>query len=154
MDALLGMLAPDVVIHGDGGGKAQAIGKPLAGRQRVMRMLLALFRRGRDIGAYIRLAWVNGQPGAVLHDAEGRVVAVMELDVAGGVVQAIRGVVNPDKLRHLGPVSDVARLPEKELARDIPAAPQGAGRRSGGPPAGRHRGTEREESDERSAGDR
>jgi hypothetical protein len=154
MDALLGMLAPDVVVHGDGGGKAQAIGKPLAGRQRVMRMLLALFRRGRAIGASIRLAWVNGQPGAVLYDAEGRVVSVLELDVADGVVQAIRGVVNPDKLRHLGPVSDVARLPEKELARGIPAAPPGSGKRSGGPPAGRHRRAEREESDERSAGDR
>jgi RNA polymerase sigma factor (sigma-70 family) len=143
MDALLGMLAPDVVVHGDGGGKAQAIGKPLAGRQRVMRMLLALFRRGRAIGASIRLAWVNGQPGAVLYDAEGRVVSVLELDVADGVVQAIRGVVNPDKLRHLGPVSDVARLPEKELARGTAAAPPGSGKRSGGPPAGRHRRTDR-----------
>src|SRR5207253_5403140 len=54
MDALLGMLAPDVVLHADGGGKTQTIGKPLAGRERVMRMLLALFRRGRVIGASIR----------------------------------------------------------------------------------------------------
>ena len=37
----------------------------------------------------------------------------MELDVADGMVQAIRTVVNPDKLRHVGPVSDVALLPEK-----------------------------------------
>ena len=51
MDALLGMLAPDVVLHGDGGGKAQAIGKPLAGRQRVMRLLVGLLRRGRTLGA-------------------------------------------------------------------------------------------------------
>ena len=114
MDALLGMLAPDVVVHGDGGGKAQAVGKPLAGRQHVMRMVLALFRRGRLLGASIRLAWVNGQPGAVLYDAEGLVVSVLELEVADGVIQAIYGVVNPDKLRHLGPVSDLARLPEKE----------------------------------------
>jgi RNA polymerase sigma-70 factor (ECF subfamily) len=41
---------------------------------------------------------------------------VFELEVADGVVQAIRGVVNPDKLRHIGPVSDVARLPEREVA--------------------------------------
>ena len=122
MDALLGMLAPDVVVHGDGGGKAQTIGKPLAGRQPVMRIVVALFHRSRTIGASIRLAWVNGQPGAVMYDAEGRVVSVMELDIADGVVQAIRGVVNPDKLGHLGPVSDVARLPEKELARGIPSA--------------------------------
>jgi RNA polymerase sigma-70 factor (ECF subfamily) len=114
MDALLGMLAPDVVLHGDGGGKAQAIGKPLAGRQRVMRLLVVGLRRGRTFGASLRLAWVNGQPGAVLYDAEGRVVGVVELDVADGVVQAIRAVANPDKLGHIGPVSDVARLPEKE----------------------------------------
>lgn len=111
MDALLGMLAPDVVLHGDGGGKAQAIGKPLAGRQRVMRLLVVGLRRGRTLGASLRLAWVNGQPGAVMYDAEGRVVGVVELDVADGVVQAIRSVVNPDKLGHLGSVSDVARLP-------------------------------------------
>ena len=114
MDALLGMLAPDVVSYADGGGKTQAMEKPLAGRQRVMRLLVGLFRRGRLIGAYIRLAWVNGQPGAVMYDAEGRVISVMELDVADGVIQAIHSVVNPDKLGHLGPVSDVARLPEKQ----------------------------------------
>jgi RNA polymerase sigma-70 factor (ECF subfamily) len=118
MDALLGMLAPDVVAHGDGGGKAQTIGKPLAGRQRVMRLLVGGLRRARALGVSLRLAWVNGQPGAVLYDAEGRVLGVVELDVADGVVQAIRSVVNPDKLGHIGPVSDVARLPEKESASD------------------------------------
>jgi RNA polymerase sigma factor (sigma-70 family) len=116
MDALLAMLAPDVVFHGDGGGKAQAIGVPLAGRQRVMRLLGGLFRRGRILGASSRLAWVNGQPGAVTYDAEGRVVNVFALDIADGVVQAIRSVVNPDKLGHIGPVSDVARLPSQDLA--------------------------------------
>jgi RNA polymerase sigma factor (sigma-70 family) len=114
MDALLDMVAPDVVWHGDGGGKAQAAGKPLAGRQRVLRLLVGIFRRGRFLGTSQRLAWVNGQPGAVVYDAEGRVVTVIELDVAGGEVQAIRAVVNPDKLGHLGPVSDLARLPENE----------------------------------------
>jgi RNA polymerase sigma-70 factor (ECF subfamily) len=116
MDALLGMLAPDVVLHADGGGKTQAIGKPLAGRQRVVRMLVSLLRRARSLGASLRLAWVNGQPGAVLYDAEGRVVSVIELDIVpnghgAGVVQTMHAVVNPDKLGHLGPVSDVARLP-------------------------------------------
>jgi RNA polymerase sigma-70 factor (ECF subfamily) len=111
MDALLGMLAPDVTVHGDGGGKAQVARKPLAGRQQVMRHLVGLFRRGRVLGVSLRLAWVNGQPGAVAHDAGGRVVSVFALDVADGMVQAIRAVVNPDKLGHLGPVSDLARLP-------------------------------------------
>jgi RNA polymerase sigma-70 factor (TIGR02957 family) len=114
LDALLGMLAPDVTVYGDGGGKARAAGRPLTGRQQVTRRLAGLFRRGRALGVSLRLAWVNGQPGAVAYDAGGRVVSVFALDVADGVVQAIRAVVNPDKLGHLGPVSDLARLPEKE----------------------------------------
>jgi RNA polymerase sigma-70 factor (ECF subfamily) len=85
-----------------------------------MRLLVGLLRRARILGVSLRLAWVNSQPGAVLYDAEGRVVSVVELDVADGVVQTIRAVVNPDKLGHLGPVSDVARLPEKKLARGDP----------------------------------
>jgi len=117
MDALLGMLAPDVVFHGDGGGKAQAVGQPLIGPQRVMRLIGGLFRRAKVIGAYARLAWVNGQPGAVSYDAQGRVINVIELDIADGLVQAIRSVVNPDKLRHLGPVSDVALLQGKRPPR-------------------------------------
>jgi RNA polymerase sigma factor (sigma-70 family) len=111
MDALLGMLAPDVVFHGDGGGKAQAVAKPVAGRERVLRFLVGLFRRGVVMGVWLRLAWVNGQPGAVTYDPEGRVISVFELDVADGVVQAVHSVVNPDKLGHLGPVSDMARKP-------------------------------------------
>jgi RNA polymerase sigma-70 factor (ECF subfamily) len=114
LDALLGMLAPDVVFQADGGGKAQAIAAPLHGGQPVARLLAGLCRRGRSLGTSLRLAWVNGQPGAVGYDAEGRVFTVFELDVADGVVQTIRAVVNPDKLGHLGPVSDVARRPEKE----------------------------------------
>lgn len=109
LDALLSLLAPDVVFHGDGGGKAQSLGKPLVGRQPVLRLLGGLFRRGRLLGATQRPAWVNGQPGAVTYDAEGRVINVFALDIADGQIQAIRSVVNPDKLGHLGPVSDVAR---------------------------------------------
>ena len=123
MDALLAMLAPDVILHGDGGGKTQAIGKPVAGRQRVAQLVAGLFRRGRPLGIFLRLAWVNGRPGAVIYDAEGLVISVIELDAGpdgdgAGVVQAIHAVVNPDKLGHLGPVSDVARLPGTD---DLPA---------------------------------
>jgi RNA polymerase sigma-70 factor (TIGR02957 family) len=113
MDALLALLAPDVVMHGDGGGKAQAIGQPMRGRLAVARLVAGIFRRGRHLNASVRLAWVNGQPGAVGYDAEGRVAAVFALDVADGLVQTIRSVVNPDKLSHIGPVSDVALLGRK-----------------------------------------
>jgi RNA polymerase sigma-70 factor (ECF subfamily) len=113
MDALLAMLAPDVVFTGDGGGKAQAVGRPLVGRERVGRLIGGLFRRGATVGASFRPAWINGQPGAVTYDAGGRVVNVFALEIADGQVQAIRSVVNPDKLGHLGPVSDLARLDRK-----------------------------------------
>jgi Sigma-70, region 4 len=76
MDALLGMLAPDVVVHGDGGGKAQAVGKPLAGWQRVMRLLVGLLRRGRRCGQWPRLGRLAGrplQPGAGRRDRAGPV---------------------------------------------------------------------------------
>ena len=109
MDALLGMLAPDVVLHDDGGGKALAIGRPLAGRESVVRLLAGLIHRGRIPDTSLRLAWVNGRPGAVVYDTGGRVAGVIGLDFAGGVVQTIRAVVNPDKLRHVGPVSDLLR---------------------------------------------
>jgi RNA polymerase sigma-70 factor (TIGR02957 family) len=113
MDALLVLLAPDVVLTGDGGGKATAVGKPLAGAERVAKLMAGLFRRGQALGASLRPAWINGQPGGVTYDAGGRVVSVFALEIADGQVQAIRSVVNPDKLGHLGPVSDVARLDKR-----------------------------------------
>jgi len=105
---LLELLAPDVVMIGDGGGKAWAAPKPFYGAERVARFMLGVARRGVKMGARAESAWVNGQPGVISYDAEGRVVNVLVLDVADGQVQVIRSVVNPDKLAHLGPVSDVA----------------------------------------------
>ncbi|MEV0094994.1 RNA polymerase sigma factor SigJ [Streptomyces sp. NPDC050738] len=113
LDALLGMLAPDVVFHGDGGGKARAIGKSVTEPRRVGQLLVGGFRRLRALGATLRPAWINGRPGAMIVDAEGRVASVVELDIADGVVRAIHSVSNPDKLGHVGPVSDIARLPER-----------------------------------------
>jgi RNA polymerase sigma-70 factor (ECF subfamily) len=110
MDGLLELLAADAVMVGDGGGKAQALPAPMSGRERVARFLLGLFNRGAQLNAQIRPMRVNGQPGWIGYDAHGRVINVFTVDVADGHIQAIRSVVNPDKLGHLGPVSDVARL--------------------------------------------
>jgi RNA polymerase sigma-70 factor, ECF subfamily len=117
LTGLLELLAPDVIMVGDGGGKGAALAQPLAGAERIARFMLGLFRRGHKMGAHGELAWVNGQPGAVSRDAEGRIVNVFALDIADGVVQAIRSVVNPDKLRHLGPTSDLALRPPRDLRR-------------------------------------
>lgn len=113
LDALLGMLAPDVVYYGDGGGKARATRNPVADPQRVGQLLVGGLRRIRSLGAGLRPAWVNSRPGAVTYDPEGRVVNVVELDIVDGVIRAIHSVSNPDKLGHLGPVSDMARLSEE-----------------------------------------
>jgi RNA polymerase sigma-70 factor (TIGR02957 family) len=104
------LLADDVVLHGDGGGKVPALARALFGARRVARTLSAWFRQGAKLSEPgLREADVNGQPGAVLM-AGGNVVAVMALDIADGRVQGIRSIVNPDKLHHVGEVADWARL--------------------------------------------
>ena len=105
--ALEQMLADDVVVYGDGGGKAPSWPHPIVGPHRVSRLMAGVFAQARSYGATWRPTELNGQPGVMFFDAEGRIGSVMSLDVAGGVIQTIRGIVNPDKLAHLGPVADV-----------------------------------------------
>jgi RNA polymerase sigma-70 factor (ECF subfamily) len=81
----------------------------VVGRDRVAKILRALFRRGAALEAQVAPAHVNGEPGIVVRDADGAVVSVLAFTVVDGRVAAIRSVVNPDKLGHLGPVSDAAR---------------------------------------------
>ena len=101
-DALVAMLAEDATMYGDGGGVAAARRVPVQGGAAVARFLHNLGVRGRCDGLRLTLMDVNGQPGAVAHDPEGRTVAVMALDIVDGRVQTVRSVVNPDKLGHVG----------------------------------------------------
>jgi RNA polymerase sigma-70 factor (TIGR02957 family) len=99
---LVRLLAADVVLYGDGGGKVPAILHPVFGREPVVRLLGNFRAFWQRLGARsVRHAEVNGQPGAVYLDAEGRPVLVVSLDIADDQVQTIRSIVNPDKLRHL-----------------------------------------------------
>jgi RNA polymerase sigma-70 factor (ECF subfamily) len=109
LDALVELLAADATFVGDGGGIATAFPAPVVGRDRVAKILRALFRRGAALEAQVAPAHVNGEPGIVVRDADGAVVSVLAFTVADGRVAAIRSVVNPEKLGHLGPVSDAAR---------------------------------------------
>jgi RNA polymerase sigma-70 factor, ECF subfamily len=109
-EGLVRLLAADAVMYADGGGKAPALASPLHGAQRVARFLLGLARRASVIGVHLQPAEVNGQPGAMAYDHDGRLVTVLSLDIADGRVQTVRSIVNPDKLRHLGPVGDLVRL--------------------------------------------
>jgi RNA polymerase sigma-70 factor (TIGR02957 family) len=111
LEGLEELLAHDVVLHGDGGGKAPALARPLHGRSRVARTLVNWARAGARLGGFaVRRVEVNGQPGAIFLDKDGKVISVMALDLAGGQVQGVRSVVNPDKLRHLGTPADVGAL--------------------------------------------
>jgi RNA polymerase sigma-70 factor (ECF subfamily) len=108
MAALERCLAGDVVLHGDGGGKAPALATSISGRDRVARTILAWANLGRRFHGAIRPMTVNGGPGALVLDADDRVVAVWAIEVADGRVASIASIVNPDKLRHLGEVGALA----------------------------------------------
>jgi RNA polymerase sigma-70 factor (ECF subfamily) len=99
------LLAHDVELTGDGGGKVPALAQTLRGRARVARTLLN-FVVARLPGVSLRLAEVNGGAGGVYRDAQQRLIAVVALEIADGQITGIRSIVNPDKLTHLGPVAD------------------------------------------------
>jgi RNA polymerase sigma-70 factor (ECF subfamily) len=61
-------------------------------------------------GASLRPVDVNGAPGALLLDGDARVIGVWALEFSGGQIIAMNSIINPDKLRHLGPVADVSSL--------------------------------------------
>jgi RNA polymerase sigma-70 factor (ECF subfamily) len=105
------LLAHDVVLRGDGGGKAPTPQQAIHGRARVTRLLIAGLRTLARNGTYtMRREQVNGQPGALFFDREGSLLSVSILDIADGQIQTVNSIVNPDKLRHLGPVGDLRAL--------------------------------------------
>jgi RNA polymerase sigma-70 factor (ECF subfamily) len=106
---LVTLLAADATFVGDGGGKATAVARPLHGAERVARFIAGLMRRGTRMGVTVRRTDINSQPGIVTLDPDGRVISAMSFAIADGALQSIHSVVNPDKLGHLGPVSDLAR---------------------------------------------
>lgn len=115
LETLVNFLAADVAFYGDGGGKARAYPQPIFGRERVTLALKSLFKTAHAFNVTVQLARINGQPGALLCDADGRLADVLVLDIAGGAIQTVRSIVNPDKLTHLGfPVSDIARIKGKD----------------------------------------
>lgn len=118
MDQLVGFLAEDVAVYGDGGGKATAAPRPVFGRQRVGAFLAGVFRQAKRQGLSVEPAVVNGGAGLVVRDPDGRLVAVESVEVAGGQIQTIRSVVNPDKLAHLGPTSDLALRSDPALRKE------------------------------------
>jgi RNA polymerase sigma-70 factor, ECF subfamily len=105
-EGLMALLAPDATVYGDGGGKAPAMPVPLVGAERVAKALIGWGRQAAERGIVHRPALVNGEPGLVFHEPDGRALWVAGLEVAEGVVVAVRSVLNPDKLAHVPALGD------------------------------------------------
>lgn len=124
MDGLRELLAADVQMVGDAGGKAPAWPNRIYGPDNVARLLVSTLTLLGSIGVTMERHEVNGQPGAILRDRDGRVFNIVALDVLDGRVQQVRSVINPDKLGHVGPVADAyALLREANEFRRPPARP-------------------------------
>jgi len=106
VEGLQEMLADDVQLVGDGGGKVPALARSIIGPEKVARVLASIFPWLVRIDVTVEPREVNGQPGAIFRDRDSKVLFTLTLDVLDGQIQAIRSVSNPDKLGHLGPVAD------------------------------------------------
>jgi RNA polymerase sigma-70 factor, ECF subfamily len=106
IDGLRELLAADVEMVADGGGKAPALARSVFGADNVARVLGSVFPLLIKIDARVEPHELNGQPGAIVRDRDGKVVGTLTLDVLGGRIQTIRSVANPDKLGHVGPLAD------------------------------------------------
>ncbi len=104
------LLAGDVELHGDGGGKAPALARSVVGRSRVARTLVNWGKAARRAALRIERRSVNGNPGATFMTADGEVVSVIELEFDGAEIRSINGIVNPEKLQHVGVVADPATV--------------------------------------------
>ena len=106
VNGLRELLAADVQLVGDSGGKAPALARSIIGAEKVARVLTAIFPWLVRIDVTLEPHEVNGQPGAILRDRDNKVLDTWTIDVLGGQIQTIRSVNNPDKLGHVGPVAD------------------------------------------------
>ncbi|MFD9068029.1 RNA polymerase sigma-70 factor [Kitasatospora purpeofusca] len=116
MAGLQELLAAEVTMVGDSGGRTPQLARAVAGAANVARLLAAIVPLMARIDVTFEPQEVNGRPGAVFRDGEGRVLTVLVLDVLDGRIGTVRSVTNPDKLAHLGPVADAWAVHE-ELKR-------------------------------------
>lgn len=104
--ALQKLLAQDVVLHADGGGKVSAILNPIFGADTIARFYAGIAQKAEQLGTHASYEpmLVNGLPGYVSREGDGSVQTVA-LDIRDGLIQAIYVIRNPDKLRHVAPPS-------------------------------------------------
>ncbi|WP_210581250.1 RNA polymerase sigma-70 factor [Streptomyces sp. GESEQ-4] len=110
VDCLLDLLAADIQVIGDGGGKAPQLARTIAGAGNAARLLALFVDALMRVDVTVQPHEVNGQPGAIFRDRDGKVLTIWTLDIRDGQIQTIHSVINPDKLAHLGPVADAWAL--------------------------------------------
>jgi RNA polymerase sigma-70 factor (ECF subfamily) len=110
MDALHQLLADDVVFVGDGGGFAPAVQHPVGGRVQVARFFIGLLKQSLRTGMRVELVEANGQPAIQAFSPADEVLGVMTFGIADGQIHSMHSVINPHKLKHLGPVGDLGAL--------------------------------------------
>ncbi|MEU7650860.1 RNA polymerase sigma-70 factor [Micromonospora taraxaci] len=98
VQGLLDVLAPDVVLLGDGGGIKQAVLRPVAGADKVARLLCSTHARTATMS--LHPAQVNGHPALVLR-LDGAVDTVLALRIDDGLISGVYAVRNPEKLSHM-----------------------------------------------------
>ncbi|MBY8877536.1 RNA polymerase sigma-70 factor [Actinacidiphila acidipaludis] len=120
VDGLAELLAADVTLVGDSGGKAPRVADEFLGLDNVTRVIGGLADLFVRVGGTVEAREMNGHPGGIFRDGEGKVLNTWTLDIYDGRIQAIRSVSNPDKLAHLGPVADTLALNRKaHLTKDL-----------------------------------
>lgn len=97
---LMSMLAPDVRLVADGGGKVAAAKKPIDGADAVARLIDGLMKKFLPAGATLRVTEANGQTALVI-SVGGTVISMSVLDIQDGLIRRIFSVANPDKLQRL-----------------------------------------------------
>lgn len=118
VDGLRELLAGDVSMTADTGGKTPRWSRGVYGAGNVAKVLTSVVLPFTRIGGVVERHQVNGQPGAIFRDRDGKVINTWTLEILDGRIQTIRTVSNPDKLGHVGPVADAwAVLRETHRAR-------------------------------------
>jgi RNA polymerase sigma-70 factor (ECF subfamily) len=118
VDGLRELLAADVQMVWDSGGKAPQWARGIIGAENVARVLAVIVPPFVRIGVVFEPHQVNGQPGAIFRERDNKVLSTLALDILDGQIQTIRSVINPDKLGHIGPVADAwAVIREANQAR-------------------------------------
>jgi RNA polymerase sigma-70 factor (ECF subfamily) len=106
LESLRAVLTADVTMTADSGGKAPQWSNPVFGSDKVARVLVAMIPPLAQLDVSPERHRINGHPGAIFRDRDGKVLSTWALDVVDGQVQAIRTVLNPEKLTHVGVVGD------------------------------------------------